>query len=269
MDKKVAFIGAGNMAKALIHGLLEAGTNAADLCAADISESQLTPLAAAGVRTSLDNQTAITSADVIVLAVKPQVLADTVSALQLDESQLVVSIAAGIPMDTLQAVTGPTQPIVRCMPNTPALVGAGMAGLFANAHANASHRDAAQTLLAAAGEVVWVEQEHLLDSVTAVSGSGPAYFFYLMEAMIRAGEELGLSEAAATSLTLQTAYGAAKLAQSSSEVPAQLRRNVTSPGGTTERALDIMNEAGVADAIVRALHGAAKRSTELAEEFGR
>ncbi len=269
MHKKVAFIGAGNMAKALIHGLMEAGTAAANLRAADISESQLAPLAAAGVRTSLDNQAAIDDAEVIVLAVKPQVLADTVSALHLDPAQLVVSIAAGIPMDTLQAVTGPAQPIVRCMPNTPALVGAGIAGLFANAHTLASHRDAAQTLLAAAGEVIWVEQEGLLDAVTAVSGSGPAYFFYVMEAMIRAGVELGLSESDATHLTLQTAYGAARLAQSSDEPPGQLRRNVTSPGGTTERALDIMNAADVADAIVRALHGAARRSTELAEEFGR
>ncbi len=265
---KIAFIGAGNMAKALIQGLVDSGTPADQLSAADIAEAQLAPLAELGVATSTDNAQAIQSADVVVLSVKPQVLTAILKELPLESQQLLISIAAGIDMSTLTSGAGASQPIVRCMPNTPALVGAGMAALFANSHVTDAQMDAGEKLLSAVGEVVWVQEEHLLDAVTAVSGSGPAYFFYLMEAMIRAGTDLGLSEDIATQLTLQTALGAAQLAKGSQDVPAQLRRNVTSPGGTTERALNLLNEADVSNAIVRALQGAALRSKELSQEFG-
>ena len=266
---QIAFIGAGNMASALIQGMLNAGTDPATVRAADIAEAQLEQLAGLGVKTSTSNATVVSGADIIVLAVKPQVLVDILQPLTLAADQLVVSIAAGIDMQTLQAATSTQQPIVRCMPNTPALVGAGMAALFANSQVNSVQRTAAAGVLEAVGRALWVPEEAMLDAVTAVSGSGPAYFFYLMEAMIDAGVNLGLPEETATELTLQTALGAAQLAQSSEDTPGQLRRNVTSPGGTTERALDLMNEANVADAIVRALKGAAERSAELAEEFGR
>jgi pyrroline-5-carboxylate reductase len=155
------------------------------------------------------------------------------------------------------------------MPNTPALLGAGISGLFANAAVSAGQRDAAEHILSAAGRTLWVAEEPLLDAVTAVSGSGPAYFFYLMEAMVEAGAQLGLDVEAATALTLETAYGAALMARAGKDSPAQLRRNVTSPGGTTERALSILEEADARAIIRRALTGAAERSRELAEEFGR
>lgn len=266
---QIAFIGAGNMASALIQGMLSAGTEPATIRAADIAEAQLQTLANRGVITSTRNAEVVSGADIIVLAVKPQVLVDILQPLTLASDQLVVSIAAGIDMQTLEGATSGQQPIVRCMPNTPALVGAGMAALFANGHVTEPQRAAAAAVLEAVGRALWVPEEAMLDAVTAVSGSGPAYFFYLMEAMIEAGVSLGLPEETATELTLQTALGAARLAQSSEDTPGQLRRNVTSPGGTTERALDLMNEADVADAIVRALKGAAERSAELAEEFGR
>ncbi len=265
---QIAFIGAGNMAKALIQGLIDAGTKPADLRASDISDAQLAPLAERGVRTSQDNQLTIDGADLIVLAVKPQVLAEILSPLRVELNQVLISIAAGIDIKTLAAASSSAQPIVRCMPNTPALVGQGMAALFATDQVSANQRQKAEAVLRAVGEVVWIDHESQLDAVTAVSGSGPAYFFYLMEAMVNAGEQLGLSRDIATQLTLQTALGAATLAKGSDDSPATLRVNVTSPGGTTERALNLLNEADVANAIVRALQGAAERSAELAEEFG-
>ena len=265
---QIAFIGAGNMAGSLIRGLIESGHPPSALRAADISAAQLERYADLNVMTSSDNAEVTNGADVVVLAVKPQVLVPIVRNLPLEPHQLVISIAAGIDMAALERAAPAGQPIVRCMPNTPALVGAGMAGLFANAPVSEPQRESAEAILSAVGQVVWLAEETLIDAVTAVSGSGPAYFFYLMEHMVTAGTQLGLSRAQATQLTLQTAHGAALLAMSSEDGPAQLRANVTSPGGTTERALATLNEAGVSDAIVRALNGAAVRSAELAKEFG-
>ncbi len=265
--KIITCIGAGNMAFSLINGLLGAGHSLGGLRAADVLPTQLERYAPLGITTYSDNAQAISQADIVVLAVKPQVLQSVLAALPLTRHQLLISIAAGIPVRTLEANAPPHQSVVRCMPNTPALVGAGISALYANESVSADHRTQVETLLQSVGKVIWVEAESELDAVTAVSGSGPAYFFYLMEAMVRAGMELGLSREAATLLTTETAFGSALLARESAQDPATLRTNVTSPGGTTERALAIMNEAGVADVIVRALHGAAGRSAELAKEF--
>lgn len=255
------------MAFSLLNGLLRAGHPGKGLRTADVLPTQLERYLPLGIATYSDNALAIHQADIIVLAVKPQVLQMVLAALPLAPHQLLISIAAGIPIRTLESNAPFRQPVVRCMPNTPALVGAGISAMFANGAVSNEHRAQAETLLQSVGKVIWTEDESQLDAVTAVSGSGPAYFFYLMEAMVRAGTELGLSRDAATRLTVETAYGAALLARESAQDPATLRTNVTSPGGTTERALAIMNDAGVSDAIVRALHGAARRSAELAKEF--
>jgi pyrroline-5-carboxylate reductase len=265
----IAFVGAGNMAFSLISGLVAAGRAPERLRASDPVPAQLEPIARLGVTTTTDNAAAVAGADAVVLAVKPQVMASVVSGLDLAPDQLVISIAAGVPIAALERWTSPALAIVRCMPNTPALLGAGMTGLYANARVNAAQREAAAAILAAAGKTLWVPEESLLDAVTAVSGSGPAYFFYLMEAMIEAGEALGLDREAAALLTLETALGAARMAREGSDPPARLRANVTSPGGTTERALSILDAAGTREAIARAVAGAAARAKELAEELGR
>ncbi len=264
----ITFIGAGNMAHALISGLLGAGHPASAISAADPLEHQRERLSSLGIEVRAEND--VSGAAAVVLAVKPQVLGDVLADLDsLASQQLVISIAAGVPLAGLAAATSAAQPIVRCMPNTPALLGAGVTALHANANVTAAQRALAETVLGAAGQTLWVDDEAQLDAVTAVSGSGPAYFFYLMEAMIEAGASLGLDREAATRLTLETAYGAARMAREGSEPPAQLRENVTSPGGTTARALEILDERGAREMIHAALAGAASRSRELAEEFGR
>jgi pyrroline-5-carboxylate reductase len=269
-DATIAFVGAGNMARSLITGLLAAGCDPGRIRASDPVAGQRAAVAALGIDAGSDNPAAIANADVIVLAVKPQVLGAVVETLPLTPRQLVVSIAAGVPIASLERWTATTQPIVRCMPNTPALVGAGITALYANAAVSASGRRRAAEILGAAGRTLWVESEALLDAVTAVSGSGPAYFFYLMEAMIEAGVALGLPPAIATELTLETAYGAALMARAPhAETPATLRRNVTSPGGTTQRAIEILDGARVGSSVVDAITGAATRAAELAREFGR
>ena len=267
-NAQICFVGAGNMASSLIRGLLSKGHEPSSICASDPATAQLNPLAEIGVLTTTDNARAIAGAHVVVLAVKPQVLNEVVQNLPLTQTQLVISIAAGVPLTSLHAWTSATQPIIRCMPNTPALVGAGITALFASPAVAAEQRQQAEQLLGAAGTTLWVASEQLLDAVTAVSGSGPAYFFYLMEAMIEAGETLGLDAATATKLTVQTAYGAALMASQGTDLPGTLRVNVTSPGGTTEKALSIMDAADCRGIINAALNGAAQRSAELAKEFG-
>ncbi|MEQ8858310.1 MAG: pyrroline-5-carboxylate reductase [Pseudomonadales bacterium] len=267
-DLTIAFIGAGNMARSLISGLLAAGADAARLRAADPDAGQRQTLDKLGVATFSDNDRAIRGADLVVLAVKPQVLGSVLKPLRLESTQLIVSIAAGVPLAALSRWTGKDLAIVRCMPNTPALLGAGITGMFASPTVTVAQRDGADAVLATAGRTLWVAEEAHLDSVTAVSGSGPAYFFYLMEAMIEAGVGLGLDRESATTLVLETAYGAARMAREGAQSPGALRVNVTSPGGTTERALSILDAAGVRDTLERAVSGAAQRARELAEEFG-
>jgi pyrroline-5-carboxylate reductase len=267
-DPTIAFIGAGNMARSLVSGLLAGGLEPSCIRASDPAAAQREALRGLGIATSADNAATIRAADVVVLAVKPQVLKAVVCALPLHREQLILSIAAGVPIASLERWSATEQPIVRCMPNTPALLGAGITGLYANAAVSRAARELAERVLGAAGRILWVAAESDLDAVTAVSGSGPAYFFYLMEAMIEAGETLGLPRESAIALTLETAYGAALMARETDVDPASLRHNVTSPGGTTERALTILDDAGARRIIVDAVRGAAVRARELAKEFG-
>lgn len=269
MSQEIAFIGAGNMASSLISGLITSGHDPAHIRAGDPVADQLSKLAAKGVTTCASNDETIHGAGLVVLAVKPQVLGTVLKALTaLKSDQLIVSIAAGVAIASLQRWTTPDQPIIRCMPNTPALVGAGITAMFANEQTSPKQRTEGEALLAAVGKTLWVESEALLDAVTAVSGSGPAYFFYLMEAMVDAGRALGLDAQTAKTLTIETAYGAALMAREGGIEPAELRARVTSPGGTTEVALSILEAADSRGIINAALRGAADRSRELASEMG-
>lgn len=267
---RIAFIGAGNMAASLIGGLLAQGIPANHIRASDPGAEQRAKIAAEhGIALFADNAEAILDADVIVLATKPQVLKDVCLALapSLQDGQLLVSIAAGISCASLGNWLG-AHPIVRCMPNTPALLRQGVSGLYANAEVNPTQRELAEQLLAAVGMALWLENEQQIDAVTAVSGSGPAYFFLLIEAMTAAGEQLGLPKAIAAQLTLQTALGAAHMAVASDVDAAELRRRVTSPNGTTEAAINTFQAGGFAELVEQALSAAAKRSAELAEQLG-
>ena len=267
----IAFIGAGNMATALFGGLIKQGYNGDNICAADPNPACLSEAAKLGVATTCDNAEAIAFADVIIISVKPQVLQSVMQPLQallLERRPLLISIAAGIDLQALQRWCGEDLPIVRCMPNTPALVRTGATGLFANKQVSTQQKQQAQSILEAVGCAIWVDSESQLDAVTAVSGSGPAYLFLVMEAMQQAGVELGLSPEIAEQLTLQTALGAARMAQQSDVDVAELRRRVTSPGGTTERALNSFERSGLKQVFSEAMADCARRSVELAEELG-
>ncbi|MDF9775681.1 pyrroline-5-carboxylate reductase [Pseudomonas baetica] len=268
---RIAFIGAGNMASSLIGGLRAKGLEAAQIRASDPGEETRARVSAEhGIETFADNAQAIEGADVVVLAVKPQAMKAVCEALRpsLKPNQLVVSIAAGITCASMNNWLG-AQPIVRCMPNTPALVRQGASGLFATAEVTAEQRQQAQDLLSAVGIALWLNEEQQLDAVTAVSGSGPAYFFLLIEAMTAAGMKLGLPADIAAQLTLQTALGAAHMAVSSDVDAAELRRRVTSPAGTTEAAIKSFQAGGFEALVETALGAAAHRSAEMAEQLGR
>jgi len=263
----IGFIGAGNMAAALIDGLIGNGWDPANIHASDTEEARLKLLAEKGIATTPDNHTVVTNSDVVILAVKPQVMKDVLIPLQetlTANACLLVSIAAGIPIGNLQEYSHANQAVVRCMPNTPALVQSGASALFANEHCSASQKSQAEVLLKAVGIVCWLEQEDDIDAVTALSGSGPAYFFLLMEAMQEAAVALGLDKNTAELLCQQTALGAARLAQSSDVDVAELRRRVTSPGGTTKAALQQFESEDFSAMVGRALGKAARRSKELA-----
>ena len=268
----IGFIGGGNMARSLIGGLVRAAYPADALSVADPNESIRTALASDfGIHTTHDNQRIADQCDVVVLAVKPQVLKGVATSLHTGQRQhqLFLTIAAGIRTASLASWLGAATPIVRAMPNTPALVQSGATGLFANSQVSNAQRDLAESIMRAAGLVQWVEDETLMDAVTALSGSGPAYLFLVMEAMEKAGQALGLPADTARLLTVQTAFGAAKLALEIEEDPAVLRANVTSPGGTTERAIQILHEEGLEDLFVKALRAARDRAQELADELGK
>ena len=264
----IAFIGGGKMAQSLIRGLVDAGNDAAGLAASDPDAGCRSVIAALGARASAGNQEAVDFAGAVVLAVKPQVLAHVLAGLSIPADTLIVSICAGIPTGGIAALTSQDQPIVRCMPNTPALLRAGVTALFANANTGAADRQAAEEILSAVGKTFWVDEEAALDAVTAVSGSGPAYFFYLMEAMTEAGRNMGLAPELAAALTVETAWGAARMARETDLAPSALRRNVTSPKGTTESAINALNEHEVSRHIVEALGRARQRSQQLGGEFG-
>ena len=263
----ISFIGAGNMASSLIGGLVASGCHPDRLWASNPSEARLRALHARfGIHTSTDNEKAIALADVVVLSVKPGVCRQVCTALHAPiqaTRPLVVSIAAGVTLASLAHWLGETVPIVRCMPNTPALVGAGASALYANPVVDAAMRDLAESILRAVGITLWVDAEAQLEIVTALSGSGPAYFFRVMEALIHGAKALGLSEKQATLLTLQTALGAAKIALESNEDPATLRQRVTSPGGTTEAAISVLETADIDKLFEEALSAAHARAKAL------
>lgn len=265
---RIAFIGAGNMATSLVGGMLARGFDASQLTMTDISGERLQQLKAQyGVAVTGSNADAARDADVILLAVKPQQMAEVCAGLAASlqgRQPLVVSIAAGIPIAKIQGWLGGNVAVVRCMPNTPALVQMGATGLYASAQVNAAQRALAQSMLDAVGIALWLDSEDQIDAVTALSGSGPAYFFLVMEAMIAAGRALGLDENLSRQLTLQTALGAAQMAITSSDDPAELRRKVTSPGGTTQAALNVFEAAQTRDIFLKALLAARDRSRELA-----
>jgi len=270
--QKIAFIGAGNMANALITGLTTDGFSPSNIWASDPSDKNLAALEQQfGIQTCSDNKAAVKQVDIVVLAVKPQMIGevcqeicDAVKA----NNALVISIAAGIEVSSLACCLGETTAIVRCMPNTPALIKTGATGLFANEYVTDAQQSIAEEVMRAVGVVLWVEEEKQMDYVTALSGSGPAYFFRIMESMEKTAVDLGLPVKTAHLLTLQTALGAAKLAMESQESLGVLREKVTSPGGTTEKGLEAMNAAGVDEVIEKTLTAASFRAAELAREYG-
>jgi pyrroline-5-carboxylate reductase len=268
--QKIGFIGGGNMASSLLSGLIASGHSPQHLWVSDINPDTLKALAQnLNVNTSTSNDTVINEVDVVVLAVKPQTLsfvAKSAAALIQQKKSLVVSIAAGINQHSLSQWLGADTAIVRCMPNTPALVLTGATALHANTKVTAEQRNLAENILRSVGIALWVKDESELDAVTAVSGSGPAYYFLLMEAMEKAALELGLSEVTARLLVQQTALGAAKIALESPESPEQLRKRVTSPGGTTQRAIETFEQGGFSELVSKALHAARDRSIEMSKQ---
>lgn len=266
----ISFIGGGNMAGALIGGLLRAGASSADITAIEIDAARRTQLQRAyGIATLGAPNASIANADVIVLAVKPQQMRQVCSALRpYIGAQLTLSIAAGIRAADLARWLG-TECIVRAMPNTPALVGKGIAGMAAMRGVSDAQRHAAEEILRAAGSTIWVDDEAQLDAVTALSGSGPAYVFYFIEALIAAGLEMGLTDAQARRFAIETAAGASHLAGASDEPLQVLRARVTSKGGTTAAAIASMETDQVKQRIIAAVLAARKRAVELGDEYGR
>jgi pyrroline-5-carboxylate reductase len=269
--KKIGFIGGGNMASSLIAGLIASGHSSGDLWAHDVNHQAADALAAGHqINIADSNRTLIEKVEIIVLAVKPQVIKEVSQAIApyLNPQQLVVSIAAGIPQRSLSHWLGEKVAIVRCMPNTPALVLTGATGLHANTNVSAEQRDLAENILRSVGVSLWFDEESQLDTVTAISGSGPAYFFLLMEAMEKTALELGMDEQTARLLVQQTALGAAKIALEASESPEQLRKRVTSPGGTTQAAIETFEQAGFSSLVEKAIKAAKDRSIEMSKQLG-
>lgn len=267
LNRNICFIGGGNMAQALIGGLISRGLAPTRITVSDPVEQVRELLREKDVHVTQNNAEAVRDAEVVVVAVKPQVLVQVLSPLNgLLNDKLVISIVAGAEVQTIADLIG-SERVVRVMPNTPALVQTGAHGLFAAETINENDRDIATQILAATGLTIWLDKEEQIDTVTAVSGSGPAYFFYLMESMIQAGKNLGLDEKVAAALTLQTALGAAQMAITSSSSPAQLKKNVTSPNGTTQAALEVFDRAQISQNIQAALAAAQKRSQELAQNL--
>ncbi len=272
-ERKIAFIGGGNMARSLIGGLIAAGVEPSMIVVSDPDPAQLELIGHRfPVRASSDNDAAASDADIVVLAVKPQLIAGvctTLGPVVRATAPLLISIAAGIRIADLLRWLGSSElAMVRTMPNTPALVQCGATALHAGRSVNDGQRQLAENVMRAVGLTLWVEREEQLDLVTALSGSGPAYFFRVIELLEEAAIAQGLPAASARLLTTQTAFGAAKMALESDEDAASLRQRVTSPGGTTERALGILNQGNIAGLFEEALRGARERASELADEFG-
>jgi pyrroline-5-carboxylate reductase len=265
---KLAFIGAGNIANAIVSGLIAKGISPAHITVSDPLDEQLDQFREMGTGSTHDNRHAVEEADVVLLSVKPDKLPEVAKGIAESvkhKNPLVISVAAGVTLTSLSAWMGKGLALVRCMPNTPALVQLGASGLFANAHVSAAQRSLAEEIVNAIGISLWMDDESQLDTVTAISGSGPAYFFFIMEIMTQVGINLGLSSESSKKLVLQTALGAATMATQATDDPAELRRRVTSPGGTTAAALESLQESKLGAILEAAIIAAQDRSIELSE----
>ena len=271
-NSRITFIGCGNMGRSLIGGLIANGLPVSSITGADANADQRQITTSQfNIEVLEDNLQAIQDADIVVLAVKPQSMQDTLQSISADLSQrrpLLISIAAGIHLSHLGKWVGEDIAIVRAMPNTPALIQSGATALCANQFTTDKQRDLAETIMCSVGLALWLDDEALMDAVTALSGSGPAYYFLIMEVMEKAAMQLGLSQEHARTLTLQTAFGAAKMALESTTDAQSLRKQVTSPGGTTEQALKILMDGGIEDLFNDALKAAQERSADLATSSG-
>lgn len=270
-NAKIAFIGAGTMATSIIGGLVKDQYPAKNIWASNINREKLADLAARySINITPDNNEAVSKADIIILAAKPKMIipiCEEIKNTVLDKKPLVISVAAGITTETLEKCFSHTISIVRCMPNTPAILGCGITGLYATTHVPQERRDQAESILRTVGMTEWVLHEYLIDVITAISGSGPAYFFYLMEILQREAESLGLPAKSAKLFSIQTALGAARLALESNADPEALRQQVTSPGGTTEAAMNQLMEGDVASIFAKALAAAKAHSVEMGQQF--
>ena len=272
-NKKISFIGGGNMAQALISGLISCGVKPSLITVADPSSEAREQLAAKGLNTvdpTADAKAAVIGADIVVLAVKPQVMKVVVSGFaDVLETQLVISVAAGLSTALLSNMLGGYSNIVRAMPNTPAMIQMGATGLYGTDNISAEQKQLATAVMEASGLVMWVDNEEHMHAVTAVSGSAPAYMFYFIEAMVDGGVALGLDKEQASALAMQTMLGAAKMALGSEDAPSELRRKVTSPNGTTQAAIESMQANDISRQIVEAMQACADRSQALSEEMSK
>jgi len=268
---KIGFLGGGNMATALIGGLIAKGQDPRSIAVIEMAPVARERLAAKyPIHLSTAPDAAIQAAEVLVLAVKPQDMQKAIASISgFSREKLIVSVAAGITLKSLSRWLDGHRKIVRCMPNTPGLIGAGITGLFAAAEVSADERQKAEGILRAVGEVVWLAEERLLDPVTAVSASGPAYVFWFIEQLAAAAVKLGIPPEDALKLAKQTVLGAARLASASEKDPSQLRQDVTSKGGTTEAALKVFDEEKLAERFMRAVEAASRRGAEMGREFGK
>jgi len=271
LQHKIAFIGAGNMAACLIGGLVNGGYDPKTIIASNPSSEKLILLKNKfNINITNDNKEAARQADVIVFAVKPNKIATVCQELSsiVNKDKLIISLAAGIQTKQIHQWLEHSLPIIRCMPNTPALIGSGASALFANENVTRSQKQFAESLLRSVGLCIWIDSEDQIDTITALSGSGPAYFLYIFECFIQSAQKLGLDEADARVLILQTALGAARMAMESKEPIQELRKNVTSPGGTTERALIELEKNKLDQILFDALQAAKDRAKEMSEIFG-
>lgn len=272
LDTKIGFIGSGNMSRSLIGGLISSGVKPGSIYASDINTEALSALTTDfDIQACDDNQQLLDNCSIIVLSVKPQVMKTVVRELDTRNKTgaMFITIAAGIRIESIQRWLEQDAAIVRAMPNTPALVQTGATALYANTYTSEAQKQAAESILRAVGLALWVEEESHMDAVTALSGSGPAYLFMVMEAMEEAGIKLGLSQETSRLLAIQTAFGAAKLALEIEESPATLRERVTSPGGTTEQAIRVLAESDLKGIFNNAMTAARDRAIELADELGK
>ena len=272
-NKKISFIGGGNMAQALISGLISCGVKPSLITVADPSSDAREQLAAKGLNTvdpTADAKAAVIGADIVVLAVKPQVMKAVVSGFaDVLDKQLVISVAAGLSTALLSNMLGGYSNIVRAMPNTPAMIQMGATGLYGTDDISAEQKQLATSVMEASGLVMWVDNEEHMHAVTAVSGSAPAYMFYFIEAMVDGAVALGLDKEQASALAMQTMLGAAKMAMGSEDAPAELRRKVTSPNGTTQAAIESMQANDISRQIVEAMQACYDRSQALSEEMSK